>query len=396
MNPRDERLSDLMRDLRTEMVPVTDPTPVQWIDWPEFWAKTRNEADWIVADVLARGRGHAMWATGGNGKSEFMQWVSLEALKARHVVIYLDYEMMDDDLFDRFTDFGYGPSSDLSRLHYVLIPTLPPLDKEKGALALGALIDRVKAQHPGLHVVVIIDTIGRAVTGPENDNDTILAFYRLTGFELKQREVTWVRLDHTGHAGERARGGSAKSDDVDVVWQHTRTDTGCRLVNKKRRASWIPEDVDFTRTTEPIVTYTRTVYAWPAGTRDVATALDALGVPVDASRRDAGTALRDAGNGRRNELVSAAQKYRKGSGTTPGTTTSADPGDHSGVYFAKPHSNGAGPPPGPLGTTTPGSVGTMSPPLRGTMAPAQSFDNGNRLIDGHRVDPDGNTLRGAS
>ncbi len=355
---------------------VEEPEPAPWVEWDEFWVKSRTDPEWVVPDVLARRRGHAIWAKGGMGKSEFMQWVCLEAIKAGHVCLYLDYEMIDDDLFDRFSDFGYGPTSDLSRFYYVLIPTLPPLDKREGALALGSLIDRVQAANPGLHVVVLIDTIGRAVVGPENDNSTMLDFYRFTGFELKRREVTWARLDHTGHKEQHARGGSAKQDDVDCVWEHTRTDTGCRLLNHKRRASWIPDRVDFTRNTEPFVTYTRTDYAWPAGTREVAASLDRLDFPVDASARGALVALRDAGEGRAREVVNAAQKYRKGLRITLGITPDEPDGDHSQDHSQKAHSHGVGSPSGSPGITPPSIPGITVTPLGGTSEPVLPNDDG--------------------
>ena len=94
-----------------------------FVDWPAFWAKDRSEPEWVVEHVLARRRGHAIWAKGGNGKSEFAQWLALRAIEGGHVVVYLDYEMIDDDLFDRLVDFGAGPETDLARLRYALIPS---------------------------------------------------------------------------------------------------------------------------------------------------------------------------------------------------------------------------------------------------------------------------------
>ncbi len=380
-----------------------DRTP--WIQWDAFWSKSRTAPQWVVPNVLARGRGHAIWARGGNGKSEFVQWVSLEAIKAGHVVIYLDYEMIDDDLFDRFTDFGYGPDSDLSRFYYMLIPSLPPLDQREGALALGELIDSVRAQHPGLHVVVIIDTISRAVVGPENDNDTTLNFIRFTGKELKRREVTWARLDHTGHAGDHARGASAKRDDVDVEWQHTRTDTGCRLKRHKVRMSWVPEYVDFTREEDPLLTYRQVEHSWILGTLDTATTLDRLAVALDASTRIAQKALKDSGDGIRMQVVRSAMKYRRMNAENPGSERRDPPagptprdstGPTPGPTTQIPHTYGTDPPRDPLGPTLTGSLGPSGGPYRGPpVAPAQS-DNGNRLIEGHHVDPDGHALRGAS
>jgi KaiC/GvpD/RAD55 family RecA-like ATPase len=149
------------------------PSVSPFIDWHEAFNEDRPDVEWIGQGALARGRGHSIWAKGGSGKSEFMQWVSLEGLRAGHVVLYLDYEMVRDDVVDRMIDSGCKPD-DLDRLKYALIPDLAPLDTPAGAADLGALVDGVQGQHPDRHLVVIIDTIGRAVEGAENDNDTIL------------------------------------------------------------------------------------------------------------------------------------------------------------------------------------------------------------------------------
>ena len=128
------------------------------------------------------------------------------------VVIYLDYEMTEADVHDRLEDMGYGPETDLSRLRYDLLPSLPPLDLEDGSQALCEIIDEVQASFPAHHLVVIIDTIGRAVAGEENDADTFRNFYNHTGIELKRRGVTWARLDHSGKdPSQGQRGSSARA-----------------------------------------------------------------------------------------------------------------------------------------------------------------------------------------
>jgi hypothetical protein len=287
-------------------------TPTTFVDWTTFWDRERQAADWTFDDVLARGRGHALYAGHKTGKSLLMLYISaLVATRPGNVVVYLDYEMGEDDLHERLVDMGYGPNDDLSRLRYALLPSLPPLDTSNGASALCALLDDAQAQNPGNHVTVIIDTTGRAVDGDENSADTIRAFYRHTGMELKRRGFTWARLDHAGKDGAKGmRGSSAKGDDVDVVWRVERDDDGLTLRRDVARMSWIPERVAFHRLDEPL-RFVRSAAAWPAGTKDTATDLDALGVALDASSTTALAALRTAGKPRRKTVVLAALRFRK-------------------------------------------------------------------------------------
>jgi hypothetical protein len=35
-----------------------------------------------------------------------------------------------------YGELGYGPDDDMSRLHYALLPSLPPLDTREGANAI--------------------------------------------------------------------------------------------------------------------------------------------------------------------------------------------------------------------------------------------------------------------
>jgi hypothetical protein len=74
---------------------------------------------------------------------------------------------------------------------------------------------------------VIIDTVSRVVSGEENSNDTWNRLYRHTELPLKQRGVAMMRVDHTGKdATKGARGGSAKSGDVDRVIRMTTNRNG--------------------------------------------------------------------------------------------------------------------------------------------------------------------------
>ena len=78
-----------------------------------------------------------------------------EATEPEHV-IYMDYEMTEDDLHDRLTEFGYGPDVDLEHLHYISLPSIPGLDTADGALYV------IEAARTIGATTVIIDTISRA------------------------------------------------------------------------------------------------------------------------------------------------------------------------------------------------------------------------------------------
>lgn len=316
--PLDEWLSEGIKpsdpgELDDEVASPPADTLDVFVGWDKFWARDRREAEWLYPPILARGRGHAIFAAHKVGKSLVLLDIAARLATGRDpvVVVYLDYEMGEDDLYERLADMGYGADTDLSRLRYALLPSLPPLDQPDGAAALFAILDAVEAAHPDHHVVVVIDTTGRAVAGEENSADTIRGFYRWTGLGLRQRGATWARLDHAGKDPTRGqRGSSAKGDDVDVVWRITPADGGLLLRREASRMSWIPERVALHRSVDPL----RFVVAdgmWPAGTAEVAGLLDGLGVPVDAGERPAGQALRDAGHRRSQAIVRAAQRWRR-------------------------------------------------------------------------------------
>lgn len=298
------------QDDSAETVPVARRV---FLDWSTFWDRDHNEAEWAYPDVLARGRGHAIYAAHKGRKSLTMLWIAAELATGSEpiVVIYLDYEMTEADIFDRLEDMGYGPDTDLSRLRYALLPTLPPLDTITGADALTELVDGVQGEWPEHHLVVIIDTISRAVCGEENSADTFRDFYAHTGIQLKRRGITWARLDHGGKDPDRGqRGSSGKGDDVDVVWKLTNTENGVCFHRDLARMSWVPEKVTFGLTEDPL-TYKRLADDWPAGTGETANLLDRLEVPLEASVRTAQAALRGVDEGRRGLLIQAALRWRR-------------------------------------------------------------------------------------
>jgi hypothetical protein len=263
-------------------------------------------------------------------------------------------EMSEDDLRERLIDLGYGPSDDLSRLHYYSLPSLPPLDTRDGGDAVVALADHHNV------VLVVVDTTSRVISGEENSADTFQALYRHTSVRLKAAGRALARLDHAGHANpDRARGSSAKAADVDLIWSLTATDDGLRLTRTHQRISWVPERVDLQRRHDPL-RHELVADGWPAGTKDTAVALDRLGVPLDASRRAAQQALSGAGESRRTEVIGKALKWRRQQAEVvpdrAGTTTRGADRNHGGNHDENLNNGGPEPHPEPPGTTPPSTV----------------------------------------
>lgn len=284
-----------------------------FIDWSTFWDRDRDVAVWLFEPVLARGRGHALYASHKTGKSLLMLWVGAQLATGPDpvVVIYLDFEMTEDDVYERLSDMGYGPDVNLDRLRYATLPSLPPLDTAAGGEALCQLVDAEQARWPDHHLVVLIDTMARAVSGDEDRADTYRSFYAHTGIKLKRRGVTWGRLDHAGKDLARGqRGSSAKGDDVDVVWEVTRSDDGLLLKRKASRMGWVPERVALRQHDAPLRFGTQP-RAWPAGTKELADLLDSLGVAPELGERVAGATLRASGHQASQNVLRAAIRYRR-------------------------------------------------------------------------------------
>lgn len=293
------------------------------LDWGRFWADEREPETWAIRPLLPAGRGVALYAPAKAGKSTVALAAVLAAVQGRPTfgqweqqpsrILYLDYEMSVDDLWERLTDMGVDETSDLSRLFYAQLPSLPPLDTEQGGVALLRL-----AQHYSVDACVI-DTYGRAVVGEEDSADTTRAFYRHTGQLLKAHGFGWLRTDHAGKEAQRGqRGSSGKNDDVDVVWQLAKADSAGgeyppgaeeenpntpyrRLRPTHTRISWVPSSVHLVWDTQdgrrvllerenPANPTARDPYARQRGQL-----LEAIGVPRDATYR-AARSLLDSSN----------------------------------------------------------------------------------------------------
>ena len=287
------------------------------INWDEFWSAKTIPQEWLIEPIVAAGRQTAIYSAAKTGKSLLALDVSAAAATGGSVlgrepkepldVLYLDWEMTQDDVRERLNHLGYTPDDDLSRLHYSLLPSIPALDTEFGGEVLLEEALRAKAQ------VVVIDTVCRAVAGGESDADTFRAFYRYTGQRLKAAGIALLRLDHQGKDKTQGqRGSSAKVDDPDIVFRLSKSDSHTlKLSCTHSRVPWAPTEVMLLREDEPHLRHRQQDGVLPHAVQECMRLLTELEVSVDATLKDTVAALRAAGRGTRRETVVAAQKARR-------------------------------------------------------------------------------------
>jgi hypothetical protein len=166
----------------------------------------------------------------------------------------------------------------------------------------------------------VIDTVVRVVESAENDAPTWTAFYDHAGIVLKDAGVAMIRLDHEGWTAGRFRGNSAKADDVDAIWSMSKVgETGRRLTNNGDRSGFLPATFTVERLDSPPWGYRRVGSAASVGVSAAVVAkaadLDAVGLPLSTSRRQARKALESAGFTPGSDAqIAAAIKYRLAGG----------------------------------------------------------------------------------
>ena len=221
------------------------PAASAFLDWSAFWEREHSEAEWVYPDVLARGRGHAIYAAHKLGKSLLTLWIAAQLATGEEpfAVLYLDYEMSEAELRDRLEDMGYGPGSDLSRLSYALLPDAAAARHRRGRARRSPACSTA-CRAPGRATTSwSSSTRSAAPSAARRTQPTPSApSTRHTGIELKRRGCTWLRLDHAGkESSQGQRGSSAKGDDVDLVWKLVQTENGVQLQRELARMSWVPE-----------------------------------------------------------------------------------------------------------------------------------------------------------
>lgn len=201
------------------------------IDWDEAFGLDFSHMDWLPGRFMERGQQIALVGDGKVGKSLFtLDWVYRavagrsfigDEARAPVRVLYFDRENSLRDIVTRAQAFGATPDDLRGRLIYRQFPRFSgALDQSaQAAREFLGIVDEVMPD------VVILDTASRFIAGKENDADTWLQLYQLIHAPLKARGVGCARLDHFGKDSDRgSRGSSAKTQDVDHVWEMRRID----------------------------------------------------------------------------------------------------------------------------------------------------------------------------
>ena len=193
------------------------------LDWATFLTADFASVTWLAGQLMTAGQQIALVGDGKAGKSLLaLEWAWRMAAGKPFLgdiardpvrVLYVDQENTHDDIHERLTSLSATPDT-LTNLIYLSFPPFKPLNSPAGAAELLAAVTDHHAQ------VVVLDTISRMVAGKENDADPWRDLYRLTLLKLKALGVSSIRLDHFGKDRDRgARGNSAKTQDVDHVWE---------------------------------------------------------------------------------------------------------------------------------------------------------------------------------
>lgn len=214
------------------------PSRATPLNWSTFLTREIGPVDFIAGRLMVRGQQVALIGDGKAGKSLFtLEWAWRIAAGLPFLgddarpplrVMYVDQENTDDDIQERLLSLG-ATAETLTNLTYLSFPLFRPLNTQPGGADLLAAVDEHKP------AILVLDTISRMIRGKENDADPWLDLYRHTLMPLKARKVSSIRLDHFGKDQTRGgRGNSAKTQDVDAVWELVPTERGSNLLRLTR------------------------------------------------------------------------------------------------------------------------------------------------------------------
>lgn len=235
---------------------------IKYVNWRDLFGKPKVPPDWYARPFIAAGRVTLIYSPGKTGKSLLAMEAAAGIATGMPLfgndprdaldVLYIDQEMTEEDWLERLTDMGYGTDDVDSlekHLHLAQLQPWAPMDTVAGgAMVLAA------AEESGARVV-IIDTASKVMAGDENSNDTQANLYRCTIVPLKRAGLAVLILDHTGKDIEKgARGASAKTDNVDLVWEMTargKDGISLRCTHARFRHESLEEYMYLRRETEP-------------------------------------------------------------------------------------------------------------------------------------------------
>jgi hypothetical protein len=328
------------------------------IDWHELFAGEDQGEEWIIEPLLPARRMVALYSAPKAGKSLLMLELAVAMARGTKVlgadldrpyrVLYVDFENdPQGDIRTRLEAMGEAEAGRLGNLCYLTFPSLAKFDTAQGAIDLMRHVEHYECE------IVVIDTVSRAVAGEENENDTWLSFYRHTGLSLKRAGIACIRLDHSGKDREKGmRGGSAKYGDVDAVWRLTALNENTIHLECTDNRMPVPvKSMTLVRQDFPL-SHLPAGDSWQAvadaKTQWADQRLEALGVAPSASVREAGKALREAGDKVENRAVREAVRMRKLRLDLPSVSVPGTPPAHSGTPGGS--VPGTAPPKGAAGT----------------------------------------------
>ena len=244
--------------------PVPDPSspdgkplePFASIDWANAFQQDFSKPDWLPGMILERGQQMALAAEGKAGKSlVVLDWCTSMVLGRpflghstgeKLTVLYFDRENSLAEIITRLRCLGIT-EKDLPDLQkgfiYKQFPQFNGTLDDPSADAVDQFLEIVADVKPD---IVILDTASRFIKGKENDSDTWLQLYQLIHAPLKRDKIASVRIDHFGKDSDKgARGSSAKSQDVDHVWELTKEHEG---EEKSPEGKWIVTRLKMKRT----------------------------------------------------------------------------------------------------------------------------------------------------
>ncbi len=200
------------------------------IDWRVAFATDYSQIDWLPGKFMERGQQVALVGDGKVGKSLFvLDWLWRCATGRSFLgddqreplrILYFDRENNQRDIITRLRSLGAEADLEdlLERFDYRLFPRFSG-GLDAAGIAATEMLGIVEESRPD---IVVLDTVSRFIAGKENDSDTWLQLYARVHAPLKSMNIGGVRLDHFGKDTERGgRGSSAKSQDVDHVWEMT-------------------------------------------------------------------------------------------------------------------------------------------------------------------------------
>jgi hypothetical protein len=347
------------------------------LNWDEFFLTDFGAIQLLPGKLMGPGQQITLVGDGKAGKSLFTQeWMWRmatgqpflgDAPQAPIRILYLDAENGQEQVQERFLSFGAGPRA-MGELRYASFPPIRPLDTAGGGADVMAMVKATGAE------LVVIDTISRFISAPENDADTWLNLYRHTLLPLKRDRIASVRLDHFGKDKERGgRGSSAKTQDVDHVWElaaqgggtltlkrtHTRTGIGPDQFSLLRQAQRDGDNWKLGGTRHVVMTYEDEPSAMtglatmPGTVEHIIATLDRAGVPNDAGNRVVRDKLAELQVPGGNSKIAEAVRRRKARTEMPGFDVSPE-------RF-----------PDPFPQTFPGNVSRNAP--RNEETPGQTF-----------------------